>query len=461
MDINESEGSSSLKGVRDDHYLLGLVDLEDSPGTYTFVVCAHKDGEVKKQPNSRDKEDQCTYAFLNDQRKPVPISVDFFPEEDLSVKELAYLKTVSSQYWSYRRKMRDNAYDSPDGIEKVAQVSIGGGAVGYAFGRPLKGQNIKLDNLEKNKWPLYDRLEKLENKFKVMTDYTLDDDQAAKAVRNLIKQEVLANESVFDDNLVKWLDAEGLPSSIRAFLSNNGFSIGHYLQNPYAFYNELLTDVQRQALVSVLGQESDELGYNSFARVRVLDDMVAASMKAWLVQSGQAVDARLLFKAGLRETIVNQFLKKYGWNKDSVLARMGSARALPKSAMMNYHMGIEDPHHLELMRSTKFHHLSDVRLPFSDVKSSNFYGEFSDMMKSAQKFNIKHAFAKGVSNHYDIFYNVVPYKGYRWLVLQNQITVTRVKQLESCSRLRIRNGLVKDCRHCLGWSCVFWREKGD
>ena len=309
MNINENDDSSSLKGVRDEKYLLGLTDLEGSPGTYTFVVCAHENGEIKHKPKSRESKDQCSYAFLNDQRKPIPISVDFFPEEDLTVKELDYFKTISSQYWGYRSQLRDDAYDTPAALSKVTGVTLGGGAGAFAFGKYLKIKHDALDSFESGlKWPLEEKIDKLENKFKVMSGHTHSDALAAKAVRNLIDAEVLANESVFDDSLVKWLDAEGLPSAVRAFLSNNGFSIGHYLQNPYAFYHELLTDAQRQALVSVLGQESDELGY-SFVRVTALDDMVGAAMRAWLVQSGQAVNATLLFKARLRETIVNQFLK--------------------------------------------------------------------------------------------------------------------------------------------------------
>ena len=99
--------------------------------------------------------------------------------------------------------------------------------------------------------------------------------------------------------------------------------------------------------------------------------------------------------------------------------------------MMNYHIGLEDPHHLALLRNTE-DYLFDTPFPVSDIKSSNYYAEFSSMKP---KFHIDHAFAKGVSNHYDIFYKVVPYRGYRWLALQNQISVSKVKLAKMIQRL--------------------------
>ena len=370
----EATNASSLKGVYDSFNILRLVaaDYPGSPyaaGVYTFQIC-----KSYGDPN-------CTFAFLNAAKQPVPVRIDLIPNQDLTAAERAYLKSVNTEYQKYAsairsKKMRQagvKSYEDED-REVLVTTAVGGGA--YVFGKSLAAKRgVGLERLEKDLRTLERQMNMWskdvdKSRFMIRGLLNHPDGTPEQVAKSLIDREVSGGKGVFDEDLIKWLDAEGLPAPLRSWLRHNKLSIDHYLLDPENFMKFILSEDHVPAdQLKVFKDIAPEFPEKYFPggrdlpykqRSRVFDwasseqlrahyfdeNVISPAMKQYLVKQHGKIDGSLLFKAGLRERIVQSILSHNKVGSEQHLELLQRANPYPKGDMINYYLGLDDAHNI-------------------------------------------------------------------------------------------------------------------
>ena len=295
----EDPGASKLHGAYDDQYLLRLVSQEGKPGIFAFETCLHDQGVAR--------QGMCVSALRNLKGEPVPISIEVIASEQLSREETEILAAVKREHQQYTSALAARAKQQRKNDIRAgavaAPVLVGGGTIlGHysdqavksaeaSFSRSRYGEGeiredirIKTRELDDAKNRLAYNSEAFEQ-FLATSEGHLKHEAARLSeflgkyndflrideLRQQIKYVNFAtvierynanpSMSMFDQEMVEWLDETGLPGSLRTLLQDKGLSIDEYLRKPSAF----------DSLIA------DYYGNNKQA----FDELVVSAMRRW------------------------------------------------------------------------------------------------------------------------------------------------------------------------------------
>ena len=259
--------ASKLHGAYDDQYLLRLVSQKGKPGIFAFETCLHDQGIAR--------QGTCVSALQNLKGEPVPISIEVIANEQLSSKEVEVLAAVKREHSKYTAALAARA-EQRYGAE-VLTIGIGAPSLvigGLAVDSHLKGKIHTLSRhlvasesiLKKD----VARLEKYLGEYAayVKIEELRHDNAAVRLARQLEDLNAEDVKSMFDEDMVKWLDETGLPEPLRGWLKVKGFGINTYLHNPnHSIFDDLIRK---------------QYGANRQA----FDDIVKTAMQGWADRNG-------------------------------------------------------------------------------------------------------------------------------------------------------------------------------
>ena len=301
--------ASKLHGAYDDQYLLRLVSQKGKPGIFAFETCLHDQGIAR--------QGTCVSALKNLKGEPVPISIEVIASEQLTSKEVEILAAVKRQHRQYTAALLDSQQQMWADYDVVTIGLVGPGLViGGALGVKGSVENISDTELRiaKDHTELFRAESRFENasikldensvafeRFIATSEVHLKNEVARlsaylgeyndhgkiTALRaqnksvDFVKKlaEYNAKYSIFNGDMVQWLDAEGLPEPLRKTLKARGLSIEEYLRKPSAL---------------------DELIFNQYGNNKqAFDEIVRTAMLRWskLVEhnsSNSLLDSRLV-----------------------------------------------------------------------------------------------------------------------------------------------------------------------
>ena len=293
----EAPAASQLHGAYDDQYLLRLVSQEGKPGIFAFETCLHDQGVAR--------QGTCVSALQNLKGEPVPISIEVIANKQLSSDETKMLAAVKQQHKQYMAALAEPLQQRRSA--EIVTVGLGGPGLMMGSGMGKNYYHIRLEEVQeginKAKYEVDYAKERLatktdelaqtsaaferfivtseahlKNEAARLSEYLGDYNDVNKMVKLRAQNDLvdLAKvleqynvrgirssfvSSIFDQEMVKWLDEQGLPETLRKTLQTRGLSIDEYLRRPSAF----------DSLIA------DNYGNNKQA----FEDIVRSSMRSW------------------------------------------------------------------------------------------------------------------------------------------------------------------------------------